>query len=223
MLCPPMSPLFRGACLRFRAQAVTMETLLELAQGDMRECGVSAIGHRKILMAAIERLREQGWAARHAEVAGLDAPVAEGHQPEETFHPVADPAAMKISHGDDEPFSAVADPARDGGQAEEKGCFGVDPEAATAPEPYKIKPPGGKWINKKKRVPAKMEVLIGECPGGSFFACLCLEEEGVKYPDGYPLFQLKAAPVPGGRIPFAREPIVFSVQAAKTGYGSLLP
>ncbi len=110
------------------------------------------------------------------------------------------------------------------GQMVLDGCyFGVDASVNTDPEANKIKGPGGKWINMKKGVPAKMQVLIGECPGGGFFAWLCLEEEGVQYPDGYPLFQLKAAPVPTGVVPFAKEPMVFSVQPAKTGYGSMLP
>lgn len=76
---------------------------------------------------------------------------------------------------------------------------------------------GGKWLSMKKGVPIKTEIIIGECPGGHFYAFLCLEEEGVEYPSGFPVFQLKAGPVPpvAGGFPVGRETIVFGVQAGK--------
>jgi len=82
----------------------------------------------------------------------------------------------------------------------------------------------GKWMNLRKGVPMKMELLIGECPGGVFYAILCLEEEGVKYPDGYPVFQLKAGPIPAcPGFPVGKEAVVFGVQSARSPYGSMLP
>ncbi len=83
---------------------------------------------------------------------------------------------------------------------------------------------GGKWMNMRKGVPMKMELIIGEMPGGVFYGILCLEEEKVAYPAGYPVFQLKAGPIPPcPGFPVGKEAIVFGVQTAKTGYGSLLP
>ena len=77
---------------------------------------------------------------------------------------------------------------------------------------------GGKWLNMKKGVPVKMEIVIGECPGGQFYGFLCLEEEGVQYPAGFPVFQVKAGPVPSveGGYPVGKDAIVFGVQAVKS-------
>ena len=94
--------------------------------------------------------------------------------------------------------------------------YPVEPAANSDPTPDYGSMVGGKWINMKKGVPSKMEILIGECPGGVFFACLCLEEDGVKYPDGYPAFQLKALPIPQGKhLPVASEGVVFGVVPSK--------
>lgn len=41
----------------------------------------------------------------------------------------------------------------------------------------------GDWFELKPGEPMEMEVLIGEIPGGGFFAMLCVEEEGVEYPE----------------------------------------
>ena len=98
-------------------------------------------------------------------------------------------------------------------------CAEVNTEAA---KPGGSSFAAGKWLNLRKGMPLKMEVLIGECPGGSFYAILCLEEEGVQYPDGYPVFQLKAGAIPPCKsFPVGKEGMVFGVQGTKSGFGSL--
>ncbi len=42
----------------------------------------------------------------------------------------------------------------------------------------------GDWIRLEPGAPKKMEVLMGEIPGGAFFAMLAVEEQGVEYPKG---------------------------------------
>ncbi len=80
---------------------------------------------------------------------------------------------------------------------------------------------GGKWIAMRKSVPADLEIIIGECPGGGFFARLCIEEDGVAYPDGYPVFQLKDVPIPENPGPsVSKKGIVFGVEPAKMGFSS---
>jgi len=80
---------------------------------------------------------------------------------------------------------------------------------------------GGKWITMQKGVPADIEIIIGECPGGHFSARLCIEEEGVPYPDGYPVFQVKNVPIPDKAGPgVAKTGLVFGVQPSKPGFGS---
>ena len=41
----------------------------------------------------------------------------------------------------------------------------------------------GDWFELKPGEPVKMEVLVGEKPGGGFYAMLMVEEEGVEYPE----------------------------------------
>jgi class 3 adenylate cyclase/DNA-binding CsgD family transcriptional regulator/tetratricopeptide (TPR) repeat protein len=50
----------------FAEQAVDMEVLASLEEGDLRSLGIEALGHRKRLLAAIERIRADG---RTAEIA----------------------------------------------------------------------------------------------------------------------------------------------------------
>ena len=74
---------------------------------------------------------------------------------------------------------------------------------------------GGRWINMNKGSPIKMEVVIGECPGGLFYIFLCIEEDGVQYPDGFPVFQLKAGPIPPVEgFPVGKETMIFGVKSA---------
>jgi hypothetical protein len=78
----------------------------------------------------------------------------------------------------------------------------------------------GKWIEMRKGEPMKMEVLIGENPGGEFSCFLMAEENGVDHPPGvFPVFQLKAMDVPTGSAPQHHGAIVFS---SKVAGGSLL-
>ena len=41
----------------------------------------------------------------------------------------------------------------------------------------------GDWFELKPGVPVEMEVLFGESPGGGFMAMLCVQQEGVDYPE----------------------------------------
>ena len=90
---------------------------------------------------------------------------------------------------------------------------------------------GGKWINMHKGVPIEMKIIIGERPGGVFMAFLCIEEEGGKYSDGYPVFQVKEGTVPPHGsppplgFPIGKETMVFQIQkkGAKSAIGSLFP
>ena len=96
----------------------------------------------------------------------------------------------------------------------------IHPKINTAPEPQSNLFPGGKWINMKKGIPVKIEILIGEQPGGQFKVFLCLEEEKGSYPNGYPLFQLKAAPIlPNSGFPVSNEGIVFGLAPARAASG----
>ena len=58
----------------------------------------------------------------------------------------------------------------------------------------------GDWFEMKPGEPVDMEVLIGELPGGTFAAMLCVQQEGVEYPErefGGPLLPIfKTAPPP---------------------------
>ena len=75
--------------------------------------------------------------------------------------------------------------------------------------------PGGRWINMSKGSPIKMEVAIGEHPGGTFYAFLCIEEDGVEYPDGFPVFQLKDGPLPPVEgFPVGKETMLFGMKPA---------
>ena len=111
------------------------------------------------------------------------------------------------------------------GQMVLDGClFHAYQEANSINDPDPKNLNAGIWLNMKKGTPIKLEVLIGECPGGGFMAQLSIEEDGVQYPDGYPVFQVKEVPVPPNSYrPIAKNPIVFRIQPANSGYGSLLP
>jgi hypothetical protein len=58
----------------------------------------------------------------------------------------------------------------------------------------------GDWFEMNPDEPVDMEVLVGELPGGTFAAMLCVEQEGVEYPErefGGPLLPIfKTAPPP---------------------------
>ena len=98
----------------------------------------------------------------------------------------------------------------------------IHPKINTAPEPEWNQFVGGKWIEMKKGIPVKVEVLIGEHPGGLFRVFLCLEEEKVSYPNGYPLFQLKGGPVlTNTGFPVSNEGIVFGLAPTKTAVGAI--
>ena len=62
----------------------------------------------------------------------------------------------------------------------------------------------GDWFDLKPGEPVDMEVLIGDPPGGSFYAMLCVQEDGVDYPEremGGPLLPIfKTAPTPSHLI-----------------------
>jgi hypothetical protein len=78
----------------------------------------------------------------------------------------------------------------------------------------------GKWIEARKGEVMKMEVLIGENPGGHFSCFLMVEENGMDHPPGtFPVFQLKAMDVPTGVAPGHHGAVVFGARAAG---GSLL-
>jgi hypothetical protein len=63
----------------------------------------------------------------------------------------------------------------------------------------------GDWFRLKKGVPAEMEVLVGERPGGWFFCHLLIEQEGVEYPtgaDGRPILPVfKTEKIPEKLLP----------------------
>jgi hypothetical protein len=70
----------------------------------------------------------------------------------------------------------------------------------------------GKWITMRAGEEMKLEVVIGEIPGGSFSTYLCMEEKGVTKPGGpYPVFQVRAMPVPRSDVATAGT-IVFGVR-----------
>lgn len=58
----------------------------------------------------------------------------------------------------------------------------------------------GDWFEMKPGEPVDMEILVGERPGGTFTAMLCVQQEGVEYPEremGGPLLPIfKTAPTP---------------------------
>jgi len=62
----------------------------------------------------------------------------------------------------------------------------------------------GKWFEVNKGQTYDIEILIGDDPGGAFYAYLVYEEKGVVYPkrrDGspsYPVFELDGSPMPPG-------------------------
>jgi hypothetical protein len=72
-----------------------------------------------------------------------------------------------------------------------------------------------------------IDVVIGEQPGGFFWACLCIEEEGGRYKTDkadmplFPLFRLSAGKLPTARKsdlpPFDRDGPVWKVQTSGTG------
>jgi hypothetical protein len=69
---------------------------------------------------------------------------------------------------------------------------------------------GGKWIEMHAGQPVKLEVLIGESPGGWFSNFLMIEEQGAEHPPGvFPVFQLKQRDIPGGTAPPHHGGIVF--------------
>lgn len=79
----------------------------------------------------------------------------------------------------------------------------------------------GKWLMLRKGEVMKLEVLIGENPGGHFSSFLMIEEHGVGHPDGiYPLFQLRQADIPGGNAPAQHGTIIFG--SRRLGLGSLM-
>ena len=83
-----------------------------------------------------------------------------------------------------------------------------------------------KWIEMKRGVPIKMEVIIGEQPGGFFFARLLIEHDpgANKPPEEQMVFQLKKAAVTSdGDKPVPLKTMVFGVQAkpVKPAYGPI--
>ena len=83
-----------------------------------------------------------------------------------------------------------------------------------------------KWIEMKRGVPIKMEVIIGEQPGGLFWAKLLIEHDPGpnEPPEEQMVFQLKAAPVTSwGDNPARLKTMVFGVQAkpVKPAYGTI--
>jgi len=84
----------------------------------------------------------------------------------------------------------------------------------------------GDWFEMEEGVPLDMEVLIGELPGGEFCSMVCVEEEGVEYPEReiggplLPIFKTALPPehlidemsylLPEGQVDFTGGPI-FSV------------
>jgi hypothetical protein len=41
----------------------------------------------------------------------------------------------------------------------------------------------GDWFELKPGEPVEMEVLVGEIPGGGFYSMLCVQQEGIDYPE----------------------------------------
>jgi len=98
----------------------------------------------------------------------------------------------------------------------------------------KIFPPGassrtgpwlnaGTWIPMRKGEAVPMEVILGENPGGRFYAYLLIEEKGVQYEKGvYSLFQVQKGDVPTSGIKTAKDPIIFGVKPARSVFRSRL-
>ena len=105
------------------------------------------------------------------------------------------------------------------GQLVYDGCFeGAQVDASLLKDP--------KWIDMKAGVPIKMEVIVGEQPGGFFWAKLLIEHDpGKNKPPEEPMvFQLKKAPVTSwGDKPAPQKTMVFGVQAkpVKPAFGSI--
>ena len=79
----------------------------------------------------------------------------------------------------------------------------------------------GKWLMLRKGEVMKLEVLVGENPGGHFSCFLMIEEHGAAHPDGiYPLFQLGQAEIPKGTAPAQHGSIIFG--SRRLGLGSLM-
>lgn len=74
----------------------------------------------------------------------------------------------------------------------------------------------GKWIQMKKNEVIKMEVLIGENPGGAFSCFLMIEEQGVAHPPGvFPVFQLRQGELPKGTAPEHHGSILFGAHVTE--------
>ena len=103
----------------------------------------------------------------------------------------------------------------------------IDKVAAHANENPRIASSGkfalaaGHWIDAQKDEAMKIDILIGECPGGEFNNFLFVEQEGVQHPPGtYPVFQLRTGDVPEGDAPAHSGTVLFG--SKQTGFGSLL-
>jgi hypothetical protein len=103
------------------------------------------------------------------------------------------------------------------------GCLSVYKVAPEANESENAGPStietvrGGKWIEMRAGEVQKLEVLIGECPGGDFANYLLIEEQGVEHPPGvYPVFQLRQVDVPQGQAVQHHGSIVFSCRPSST-------
>ena len=98
------------------------------------------------------------------------------------------------------------------------GFYRPDPGANEADNvgPAPVTPlVAGKWITMRKGEAVKMQVLIGECPGGQFSSFLLIEEKGQPYkPGAYAPFQLKQGKIPDGPRPQFTDPIVFGSQSS---------
>ena len=74
------------------------------------------------------------------------------------------------------------------------------------------------WIEMREGESVKMEVLIGENPGGEFSGALMVERDGDAHPPGvFPVFQLKKMDIPPGRLPRTEGSIIFTAAAPGTG------
>ena len=82
-----------------------------------------------------------------------------------------------------------------------------DPEANSVPLEKIGRLNAGRWFEVNKGQTYDIEILIGDDPGGAFYATLLYEEKGVIYPkrpDGspfYPVFELDNSPMPPGSNP----------------------
>lgn len=95
------------------------------------------------------------------------------------------------------------------------GCIGFYRVVPEVNEVDNMKPeaPGlraGKWIEMRKGEAVKLEILIGENPGGHFSAALMVEDQSAAHPPGaFSVFQTAETELPTGNVPRTSGSIIF--------------